>query len=95
MRRDRTKRIKFAKIREDIKKKEKCKLCGWNKHPEILEFHHKGNEINGKPFAHILTKPAFKKELKKCNLLCPNCHTYLHYLQRKNDVKYNYPKGKK
>ncbi len=91
-RKDKAKRLRSIKFREEIKKQSKCTKCGWKKYPEILEFHHKKGEKKGRPFAHLLTKPAFEKELKKCDILCPNCHTYIHYLERKKNKDYNVPK---
>ena len=65
----------------------KCFLCGWNKNTLILQLHHKdkskksfklmsGTNFYGKSWKIIL------KEIKKCNLLCPNCHAIYHYLEK-------------
>ena len=91
-RKDKNKRLRAIKFREEIKKQGKCEICGWKEHPEILEFHHMKGEKKGRPFSHLITKPAFLKELKKCELICPNCHTYTHYIERKNNKNYNIPK---
>jgi hypothetical protein len=66
----------------------KCKLCGYNKCIYALEFHHKDpkekefswNKMKLKSWEKIII------ELKKCILLCSNCHKELHY---KNDFDYN------
>ena len=68
---------------ENYKKVRSCVLCKWNKHTEILQFHHRNpneKEIN----IHKCTSiDKIKEELKKCDLLCPNCHFWIHY----NNIK--------
>ena len=56
----------------------KCVRCGWNGHPSTFDFHH----VGGKDFAigsaaHKSWKVIWK-ELKKCELLCANCHRVEH-----------------
>jgi len=58
----------------------KCSKCGYNKCLEALDFHHdKGNKEG---MISKLTKDFSKqkslKEVKKCILLCANCHRELH-----------------
>ena len=56
----------------------KCKRCGYSAHPAALEFHHR----SGKDFAigQVANKSwsVIVKELKKCDLLCSNCHRIEH-----------------
>jgi hypothetical protein len=64
-----------------------CAYCGWNIHPEVLQFHHrkpleKENQVSrlvndGRPMDEIL------KEIEKCDIICPNCHTFKHYRESK------------
>lgn len=59
---------------------DKCQVCGYDKCQAALEFHHinpKEKEFN---MARIYPKNWNKiiKELKKCTLLCANCHRELH-----------------
>jgi len=71
-----------------------CDLCGSKKHPEILQFHHKDRK--GKSFTigniKITERYSPKKlkliqeEIKKCILLCPNCHAVLHLKERRPNV---------
>jgi len=66
----------------DLKNSLKCERCGFN-HPATLEFHHKdpkkkeftiGTELyNGKSINEL------KKEMKKCIVLCANCHKIEHW----------------
>lgn len=79
------KRLERKKKIIEIKRKSGCERCGWNKHPEILQFHHKGKKDFG--FAKIdLSSYSWErllKEMKKCNLWCPNCHMWYHYEKTK------------
>lgn len=54
----------------------KCKLCGYDKCIEALEFHHYLNEknfgISSKGYTRSWEK--VKQELDLCVLLCANCH---------------------
>lgn len=58
----------------------KCNACGYNKSLRALEFHH----LNPKEKDFQISRasnPAWEKvkeELKKCVMLCSNCHTEEH-----------------
>lgn len=56
----------------------KCSRCGWSGNIVALQFHH----VRGKDFAisSVAHKSwaLIKAELKKCELLCANCHTVEH-----------------
>lgn len=56
----------------------RCSACGYNKEPKILQFHH----LRDKEFDLSSSKgrkiERDLKEIKKCVLLCPNCHWELH-----------------
>ena len=58
----------------------KCKTCGYNKCVGAMDFHH----INPNEKEFTISNNAgkweiIKKELDKCDLLCKNCHSELHY----------------
>ena len=83
-------KITLIQIKEYIlklKKKSKCKRCGWNKHPEILQFHHRNKKDKkftiGQLNKYITLKDVLE-EIKKCDLLCPNCHYKQSYLESSN-----------
>ena len=64
----------------------KCMKCGYNKYPEVLEFHHKDPSqksfgIGQKGLTRSWQK--VKAEIEKCNLLCANCHREEHVEERK------------
>ena len=58
----------------------KCCVCNYNKFPGALEFHHINPEEKEFKISRMLTR-SFKetvKELKKCILVCANCHREIH-----------------
>jgi len=63
-----------------------CAKCGWKEHPEILQFHHRDKKMKeftiGNLSASKRRSPEFQAEVKKCVLLCPNCHSLLHIKHR-------------
>jgi hypothetical protein len=65
----------------------KCSLCGYNNNLTALEFHH----VNSKEKEFVYTKlrklkwETVVKELKKCILVCANCHREIHYPE--NNIK--------
>ena len=58
---------------------------GIQNHPATLDFHHKSNKkdsisnmvVNGYSISKI------NKEIKKCQILCSNCHRKVHYQNNK------------
>ena len=75
---------KYKKYLRTIKYKSGgCQLCGYNKHPEILQFHHREPALKSFNFADgnngNKSIKIINKEIQKCILLCPNCHNWLHY----------------
>lgn len=62
----------------------KCVICGYNTCIAALEFHHKNPKLKDKSFKEISNRTWSKtlKELKKCILLCANCHRELHWKEK-------------
>jgi ferredoxin len=58
-----------------------CEECGWCAEPRILQWHHTDPSI--KEFAlskvRAFSEERIDKEIAKCILLCPNCHSLLHF----------------
>ena len=72
----------------NYKKDKFCQICGYKEHTEILEFHH----INSKDKKFQLSKThksilLLKEEIKKCILLCPNCHKLITNKEKKSYYK--------
>jgi hypothetical protein len=59
----------------------KCRICGYERCREALEFHHL--QEGGKDFSisdkgHSRSWDRVKSEVSKCILLCANCHREVH-----------------
>jgi predicted HNH restriction endonuclease len=76
-------KIAVTKRRQTIKAKAvallggKCVLCGYDKHPGVMDFHHidpltKTFGISSGGFSRSWA--SIELELKKCVLVCANCH---------------------
>ena len=63
------------------KKGGKCEVCDGTFHPSVYEFHHvdpSEKEVSpGQLFCR--KEETIAKELKKCILLCANCHRLEHH----------------
>ena len=60
----------------------KCKVCGYDRCVEALEFHHLDPDTKSFTITSALANPkkhgVFKEEVDKCVLLCGNCHQEYH-----------------
>ena len=54
----------------------KCKSCGYKKHPAALQFHHRDKSKKSFGISNKISSKweTLRVELKKCDLLCANCH---------------------
>ena len=60
-----------------------CNICGYNKCADALDFHHTNNdkEDKEKEVGQLVGRGKLKEmveEIKKCEVLCANCHRELH-----------------
>lgn len=59
-----------------------CIKCG-ETHPAVLCFHHRDPSNKKREISKMITKgntiTAIQDEIDKCDLLCMNCHTFLHW----------------
>ena len=57
-----------------------CEICGYNKSMHALVFHHKNKYEKEYEIGDIYSSSMDKiyNEIKKCQLLCMNCHAELH-----------------
>ena len=82
---DRQNKNRF-RLRSEIKKQAggKCQRCGYDKCIDALQFHHrdmtvKKFEISAAIWGGVkYTKKELLEELKKCDLVCANCHAEIH-----------------
>ena len=61
-----------------------CVKCGQN-HPAALDFHHIVYDPNNRKLSALLRNNAYNKilaEVKKCIVLCANCHRVHHFDER-------------
>ena len=74
-------RYRRYKVELVIYKGGKCEICGYNKCMAGLTFHHinpEGKDPNWK-LMRSWSPARVKKEIDKCQLLCRNCHSEIHY----------------
>ena len=59
-----------------------CCICGYDKCPSAIDFHHLDPTVKEITFSQLLTKnpkwEAVVKEMDKCIALCANCHREVH-----------------
>jgi hypothetical protein len=80
---------------------DKCSKCGYNQCFAAIDFHHRNRENKKFSIGRLIscacnTENITKtlEEIKKCDILCANCHRELHYLNGGNSVSTNYTLGK-
>lgn len=60
----------------------KCVVCGYDKCKDALDFHHKDPTKKTAGIAAMLASPKKRslvmEEVRKCVLICSNCHRELH-----------------
>ena len=58
----------------------KCQHCGYDKYPDVLEFHHLDPTQKEASWNKIRlwNWGKIKSELDKCSMLCANCHREEH-----------------
>ena len=67
-----------------------CAACGYNKYGAVLEWHHINDKEKDFNPGDLMSQPSFKnwqlyqEEIKKCQLLCANCHREWH-IEHKNE----------
>lgn len=62
----------------------KCQRCGYDKYPDVLEFHHRDPKQKEASWNKIRlwSWKKIEEELDKCDMLCANCHREVHLLSR-------------
>jgi hypothetical protein len=64
-----------------------CQKCG-DKRFWILDFHHidPNTKEHALPYFKSCTLNIIKTEIRKCKVLCRNCHTDFHYQEKQNNI---------
>lgn len=73
--------IDYGKTKKSIlveTKGGKCQVCGYNKCIAALDFHHLDPKIKDKKPIGIMYLEEALEEIKKCILVCSNCHREIH-----------------
>ena len=61
-----------------------CSVCGYNKCPEALEFHHIDPNTKDMSIGKAVRQwgtEKLKEEITKCIVVCANCHREIHYFK--------------
>ena len=66
----------------------KCQRCGYDKYPDVLEFHHRDPTEKEATWTKMRLWGWEKTltELDKCDMLCANCHREVHIELRQSPV---------
>ena len=68
-----------------------CEICGYDKCAGSLDFHHKNPEEKkfhiGRGIGLRYNKERILEEIKKCIIVCSNCHREIHYNEEKEKTK--------
>ena len=67
-----------------------CKKCG-DKRSYVLDFHHRDSTTKNETINYLMKsggEQTLLNELKKCDVLCANCHREFHYLNKKFNISY-------
>jgi hypothetical protein len=91
----------YKKLKKDefiaFKKTLSCVKCGQNHHA-TLDFHHVVKSPDNKKIHNLTQNFNFKEvheEIKKCIVLCANCHRIHHYDEHQEHKKQKKKKKKK
>lgn len=80
--RNKMERERYREYKETLS----CSVCGEN-HPATLVFHHRDPSTKDFTISSAVSAKglaAVMREIKKCDVLCANCHRKLHA-----DIKYS------
>lgn len=76
-------------ILDKTKEGKKCIKCGYDKCIEALDYHHIDPATKTDTVARLLTHYNADDgldEIKKCVLLCANCHREFHFLEKRDGI---------
>ena len=66
-----------------------CKVCGFNAHPAALHFNHVDPDKKKAPVSRLMEYAikTIKTEIRKCEILCANCHAIHTYDEKHHLIK--------
>jgi len=64
-----------------------CTDCKEQFHPAAMQWDHLPGKEKVIDLARVMTKKQFLEEVKKCELVCANCHSVRTYKRMKNEEK--------
>ena len=64
----------------------KCSICGYDKCSDAIDFHHRNPLEKDETLKNLWAQKweTIENEIKKCVLLCSNCHREHHWKERQN-----------
>jgi transcription elongation factor Elf1 len=78
-------KLKIRRWLQELKSTLQCKGCGENR-IACLDFHHRNPTEKDmsivKAVENAWSIQRILKEIEKCEVLCSNCHRYLHWLEK-------------
>ncbi|MGG2357294.1 hypothetical protein ACE4Z2_24950, partial [Salmonella enterica] len=83
----RNKRIvdELKQVVHEYKMSHPCEKCGFD-HPGALQFHHLDQDDKECEVSVLIIRKVsvqrIMQEIEKCQVLCANCHSILHYNER-------------
>lgn len=89
LKQSRESRAKMSLFINEQKTLSGCSRCGFNEHPCALEYHHlDGSEkiLSVGSMRLAYSKESIIAEMKKCIVLCSNCHRIIHQEERDNII---------
>jgi len=74
---------------DDFKKQQLCRKCG-EKRYYLLDFHHIDPSIKEDTVSRMISNrnsiEQIQEEIKKCIVLCANCHREFHFLEKEKNI---------
>lgn len=86
---ERNRRIRIRIFLNEYKVSRGCNICGFDKHPAALDFHHRiqKDKLFSVASWKLRTSNAnLLAEIEKCDILCANCHRIKHFEELNGDV---------